>query len=137
MAAKVLKNASVTVNGTDLSDHVRSVTVNYGAAEVDSTVMNPDGAEEVLPGLTNWSLDVEFRQDYAVGEVDDTLFALVGADPFAVVVLPENAVLSASNPSYSGNAILTSYTPLQGSPGDLITAPVTLRGTGVLARATS
>ena len=133
MASLVLKNVTILVNTKDLTAFLRSQTLNYGASEQDDTAMGDD-SESVLPGLKNWSLDLEFNQDFAASEVDATLFPLVGADPFAVTIKPTSAAIGATNPSYQGNAILTSYTPLQGAVGELAKATVRLKGTGTLAR---
>lgn len=133
MAAFVLTDASVTVNAVDLSDHVKSVRITYEAEEVEDTNMG-DTSREYLAGLLGWSVEVEFAQDFAAAKVDATLFPLVGAAPFAISILPTSDGVSATNPNYNGNAILTSYPPLDNSMGELATSRVTLRGTGTLSR---
>ena len=133
MADFVFTNGKVTINSVDLSDHVRSVTINYEAEIVDDTNMGDTGRNK-LPGLTNWTADVEFAQDYASAKVDATLFSLVGAAAFAISVLPVNTTVSATNPNFNGNALLASYPPLTGSVGALATASIRLEGTGTLTR---
>ena len=81
MATFVFKNGYVMVNNVDLSDHVRSVSLSYSAADVEDNNMG-DSTQQRLAGLKDWSLSVEFSQDYASGKVDATLFDLVGAAPF-------------------------------------------------------
>ena len=135
MAELVLTDAFVSIGAVDLSDHVRQVTINYGADIEDSTAMG-DTAHERLGGLIDWSVDLEFNQDYAASEVDVTLFALVGTSA-ALVLRPTSAAASATNPEYTGNAILESYNPIQGAVGGIAVAPVTFQGNGALARATS
>ena len=141
MATLVLTDASVVVNSVDLSDHVKSVTLNYEAEQQDDTVMG-EGTRSNKPGLKNWSVDVEFVQDYAANEVDATLFSLVGAD-FPLVIKPTSAAVSSTNPSYSANATLSSYQPVGGGVGDLEMAPCTFlpckgaSGSPILVRATS
>ncbi len=137
MAIFVLKNAHVMINSEDLSDHVRQLGFPYEAEEVDSTVMGPDGAREFLAGLTSGTLNVEFAQDFAAGEVDATMFPLVGAAPFPVVIRPDAGAVGAANPEFTYNAILTSYPILDGNVGDLATSNVTIRITGQVGRATS
>lgn len=136
MAVFAYKDASVVVNSVDLSDHVRSATVNYEADELDSTAMGDD-ARERIAGLKSFSIDVEFNQDFAASEVDATLFSLVGAAAFTVTVKPLSDAVSATNPSFSGSCLLTSYSPLSGSVGDLATTSTTFVGSGDLTRATS
>lgn len=56
MAAFAFLNAKVTVNAVDLSDHVKSVTINYSAEELDDTAMGATSHSR-LPGLLDWSMD--------------------------------------------------------------------------------
>jgi len=48
---------------------------------LDDTVMG-DTTRSNIAGLLNWSIDVEFLQDFASAKVDATLFALVGSASF-------------------------------------------------------
>jgi hypothetical protein len=127
MAKLVLTNAQVIINAVDLSDHVDTVAVHYTAAEVDSTSMGQAGISR-LPGLKDWSMDVTFANDFALASVDATLFPLVGAPAFAVEVRPVKAARSTTNPAYTGNAILPTYSPLGQKVGAFNTAPIKLSG---------
>ena len=136
MATFVYTDASVVVNTVDLSDHVKSCSVNYEAEMLDDTVMG-DTTRSNIAGLLNWSMDVEFLQDFASAKVDATLFALVGSASFTITVKPTSGSVSATNPSFSGSAVLESYPPMTGSVGDLETVSATFRSAGTLTRATS
>jgi len=136
MAKFVFKDASLTVNAVDLSDHVASVTLSTSADIQDLSCMG-DTFKQKGVGLIDWSFDVTFRQDFAAGEVDATLWPLNGAAAFECILLPTSAAASATNPSYTGNCLLASYSPMGGGVGDAADAPVTLEGTGTLTRATS
>lgn len=136
MADFVFTNAKVTVNSVDLSDHVRAVTINYEAEIVDDTNMG-DTSRNKLPGLLNWTVEIEWSQDYASSKVDATLFSLVGAAAFPISVVPVNTTVAATNPNFNGNCLLASYSPVTGSVGELAIAPTTFEGTGTLSRSTS
>lgn len=136
MAIMVLKSPQVTINAVDLSSYVTEVTINYEAAVIDTTASGAAGQTKIA-GLKNWTADVTFNQDYAASQVDATLFPLVGAAQFAVTFKPASGATSATNPQYSGNAILPSYSPIAGKVGDLLTTKITLEGSGDLSRATS
>jgi hypothetical protein len=138
MASFVLTDASVVINSVDLSDHVRSVTINASAEEVDDTNMG-DTARVRLPGLLDWSIDIEMAQDFAASEVDATLWPLFSnKTTFTVVVKPTSAAVGATNPTYTGTGALFEYHPLDGAVGDLCTTPVTILSAGsALVRATS
>lgn len=137
MAHLVLTDAFVEINGTDLSGDTRQVTLNYEAEAVDDTDFNSSGAQEKLSGLTDWSLDVEFAQNYSSSQVDDTLFSLVGSSAVTANVRPKDASQGSTNPNYQGSVLLQSYPPLGGSVGDLATVSATFEGTGTLDRLTS
>jgi len=135
MATFVLTDATLTVGGTDLSDHIRCISLDYGAELQDDTVMG-DTTRSVAGGLMTWAFTVEWLQDYAVGEVDATLFSLVGTS-VALVGKPTSASVSTTNPSYSGSGILGSYNPMGGGVGDQATASTVFTAAGPLTRATS
>lgn len=130
----VLTDASVTINAVDLSDHVESLTINYGAETPEQTAMQ-DITRRRLPGLIDWTIDVTFRSDFAAANVDDTLYPLVGAVAFAVAIRPTSAVVGATNPEFQGNCLLATYNPLAGTVGDTSNSTVSLTGDGTLTRA--
>lgn len=134
MPKMTLTDAFVSIGGTDLSAYVRSVSIDYTADTQDSTTMRSDTRER-LAGLKDWTMTVEFAQDFDAGAVDDTLFPLVGTS-VAVEIRPTSAARSTTNPGYIGNAILASYPPLGNSIGDLATSSVELQGSGTLTRST-
>ena len=135
MGTLVLTDASVVINSVDLSDHVRSVSISYSADMVEDTNMGDD-THTMKGGLKNWSMDIEFAQDYAANEVDATLFPLVGSS-FTVAVKATSAATSATNPEYSGTGLIESYNPIGGSVGELSTSSITIQAGGTLSRATS
>lgn len=135
MAKHVVKTPQIEVNGVDLSDHLTDVTLTYEADEVESTSSGTTvNDKSFIAGLRSWSVDATFQQDYDASEVDATLFALVGADPFTIKVRPTSAEKGATNPSFEGSAILLSYPPMSGAVGELAKVSVKFRGTGALTR---
>jgi hypothetical protein len=135
MAQFVLTDASVTIGGNDISDHVSSVTINYAAEIQDKTAMG-DTARTRLGGLKDWSAEVELQQDFAASDIDSILFPLVGTQ-VTVAIKPTSGSVSATNPNYNGNAILESYPPLGNAVGELATTSISLQGDGALTRSTS
>ena len=133
MAKTVLTDAFVSVGGNDISDHVRTVTLNYSAEEQDDTTMGDDTRTN-LGGLKTWSLDLEVANDFAASQIDSLMFPLVGTQ-VAVVFRPTSAAVGAGNPEYSGTGMLSTYNPVGQSVGDLATAPITIVSAGTLARA--
>jgi hypothetical protein len=140
MAKTILNAAYFSVCATggspvDLSDHVRSVSMEMTTDIVDATCMT-DTYKDKLPGMTDWKVTVEFAQDYAAANVDATLFPLQGA-LVDIVIKPTQAAASATNPAFTGTAIMSTYSPLDGKVSDLNTNKVTFEGTASLTRATT
>jgi len=133
MSKLVLTDAFVSVGGNDISDHVRTVTLNYAAEEVDDTTM-AQGTRTNLGGLKTWSLDLEVANDFAATEIDSIIFPLVGT-AVAVIFRPTSSAKGPNNPEYTGTGMLSSYNPVGQSVGDLATAPITIVSAGTLARA--
>jgi hypothetical protein len=116
----------------DLSDHVRSVSMEMTTDIIDATCMT-DTYKDKLPGMTDWKVSVEFAQDYATGKVDDTLFGLQGS-LVDIEVRPTQAAAGVGNPVFTGTAIMSNYSPLDGKVSDLNTNKVTFEGTATLTR---
>lgn len=136
MPNRVLTNSYLLVNAVNLSTFVKSITLNWKAEMQDDTAMG-DTARSRIGGLKDWDFEVEFFQDYAAGAVDATLFSLVGAAAFAVEIRGDGGAVSATNPKYTGNAVLESYQPVGGTVGENQMAPARFLGVGTLTRATA
>lgn len=137
MAKLVLRDASIVINGVDLSNLCSSVEISTQAADVEVTAMGAAGVQR-LPGLRDESISVTWRQDYAAGKVDATLWPLYsGGTAFTVDVKPTSAAASATNPKYTGTCYLLEYQPIAGDVGDVASADTTFVVDGALTRATS
>jgi hypothetical protein len=134
MPRLVLTNAFISVGGVDLSDLVASVTLNSTFDVVETTAFSSTAAKTRVAGLADNSISLEFHQDYATGEVEQTIYPLLGTSA-AVIVKPNGASTSAFNPSYTCNAIISEWTPLNGAVGELATASVTWPVTGAITKA--
>ena len=132
----VLKNAHLTVNAVNLSTSVRSLSITLGVEPQDDTAM-ADNTRTSEAGLKIWSLTVQFFQSFAGGSVDATLFPLLGAAPFTVIVRPDAGAVSATNPNYTGSMILASYTPVTGEVGTEHMVQAEFVAAGDVSRATS
>lgn len=133
----ILKDAFVSINAVDLSDHVRSVNMQLGVEPQDDTAMG-DNTRSAEAGLKIYSLSVDFYQDFAASEVDATLFPLLSAAAFTVIVRADKtAGMSATNPNYTGSMILTSYPPITGEVGTEHIVTVEFAAAGDISRATA
>ena len=133
MARLVLTNASVVFGSTDLSSYISSITLNSTFDIVETTAFG-NTAKTRVAGLADNSVTFEFHQDYATSEVEQTIYPLLGTAA-AVIVKPNGSVTSAFNPSYTCSAIISEWTPINGSVGELATASVTWPVTGAITKA--
>lgn len=132
--ARVLTNAHLTLNGVNLTTHIKTITLNASVDLLDTTAMG-DGSRERLAGLKDFALDVVFHQSFAAGEVDATLWTVYsGGSAVAIILRPDAGAKSATNPEWTGSVVLENYTPVGGSVGDNHEAPVRLLGYGTLTR---
>jgi hypothetical protein len=120
MSIFVFTNGYVMVNAVDLSDHVDSVKVNVTDGSQEYVQMGSGTLPTLrLPtGVQDWSADIEFKQDYAASKVDATIWGCRGT-AVALHFKPVNAAISATNPDYTGNGLLTSYEPVNGAFGEI------------------
>ena len=132
--ALLFKNFYLWVNNVDLSLSAQSGSLNYEAESLDATKMG-DGSRVKQGGLKNFGLDVTFFQKYSC--VDATLFGIVGCQT-SIEVRACNACSTANtNPRYSGTYLVTSYPPITGGVGDLMTVTVRFEPAGDLSRNTA
>jgi hypothetical protein len=133
MARLVLTNVEVTVGGVSLADHIASVTLGSTYDVLETTAFKggnvPAAAKTRIAGLVDNSVTLEFHQDFAVGSVNSTIYPLLGTE-VAIKVQPVNGAVSATNPEYQFNAIISEWTALNGAVGELATASVTWPITG-------
>lgn len=138
MARLVLTNAYVTINGVNLSDHTASITLTTTDDVIETTAFG-SSARTRVGGLADNSVALEFHQDYAASSVEATIngtTSLVGTVT-AVVVKPNGSTTAADNPSYSFNALVSEWTPLNGAVGELATASVTWPIDGAITKVVS
>jgi hypothetical protein len=139
MAKHVLTNAYITIDGTNVSDHVSQVTIEDSAEEVDLTGFG-EPYREYGTGLKDANITATIFQDYAASSIDQLLYPLYSSGgTHSVVVRPTSSAKSATNPEYSMVSKLYSYSPLNGGVGEANTIDVSWRnaGTAGLLRGTA
>lgn len=135
MAKIVLTDVSVVINSINLSDHVAQVTLNTDVAEVPTTAFG-DTAVTRVGGLRDNSVQIDFMQDFAAASVEPTMYPLIGTVT-TFVIKPTSGAVSATNPSYSFSALISSWSPINGAVGDLATVSVTYPISGAITKSTT
>lgn len=128
-----LSNATVLIGAVDVSDQCRGVTLTVGYDSLETTAMGSNG-RTYTKGLESVEVTLEMFNSYGASEIEATLFDVVGDGNTTLVISPSGASESATNPEYTiTNAMLSSFTPVISSVGDLSVVNVTFTG-GTFAR---
>ena len=136
MAKFVATNYNIKINGDDFSSAIAAVTFDISAAEQEVTAFGNTFVQRIA-GLKDASVSLDFHQDFGAAAVDATLFPLLGSS-CTVTVVPQGSVVSGTNPSYSGVFLVTEYSPLSSSIGDLATLSVSFPlASGTVTRGTA
>lgn len=136
MPKMVLTAEFLSINSNDLSEFTRKAEVAVEVEEKDVTNYKSLGWTEVIGGLKSGTLACEFLQDTAATKLDAIMWPLLGTVvPFEVRA--DQAAVGASNPSYSGNILITGWSPITGSVGDEATVSQDFTTSGAVTRATT
>jgi hypothetical protein len=148
MARLVLTDAVVTLNATDISEYVTSVTLNTPEDVVETTAFGPVGARTRTSGLKDHSITLELNNDFASGALEAVVQGIGIGNLASLTVKPTSAATSATNPIYkadgtgtgasqAGQVLISEWTPLNGAVGELATVSVTWPVSGQIVRATA
>lgn len=130
MGKIVWRDASITVDATDLSSHANDVTVEDTAAEVEFTGFGSSGYQEFGQGLKDATITATFYQDFASSSVHSVLQPLYESGGTCTIVLkPTSGTVSSTNPSATMVARLYSY-GFGGAVGDALTVEAQFRHAG-------
>jgi hypothetical protein len=125
----------VTIGTTVLSTSIASVTLDITTDEVETTAFGSSYRTRI-GGLKDASVSLDFHQDFGAGSVDALLFPLMGST-VAVKIAPTSGTVTATNPEYRFDALVTQYQPFAGAVGDLATLSITWPVSGEVVRGTA
>ena len=133
MAKLVLTDSKITINGTDVSTNIAAVTISVTAAEVETTAFG-QGAVTRVGGLQDNSVTLSMHNDYSA--IEGLVYPIIGSTA-QVIVKPNGTSVGTANPSYTMQALVTEWTPVNGAVGELNTADVTWPISGTVTKATA
>ncbi len=135
MSKFIATDYKVTINGTNFSTSLASVELPVEVETQDTTAFGATFRTQIA-GLQTGSITLEFHQDFGAAAIDSVLYPLLGTNA-TVTVSPTSATVSATNPTFSGEFLVTQYSPFSSTIGDLATLSVTWPLNGALTRATA
>ena len=127
MAKFVMKNALITINGVDLSDHVAEITVETRQPEVDTSAFGT-GWRTFVSGLKEGTVTLSLHSDYVASNVNATIGPLLGS--YATVVA--SGTLGGQATSGTAVAYVNSLQPIGGAIGDLAVQNLTWPTSGTV-----
>lgn len=137
MAKYVLTEPVIVFAGSTITSSCASVTINLSADDVETTAFGAAGGYRTrIGGLKSGTVDFEMHQDFGAGGIDALFFPNLGGTVAVSVVPGGTAAVSATNPQYSFDVLITEYAPIDGAVGDLATTSVSLPITGPVTKGT-
>jgi hypothetical protein len=132
----VLTATYVALNSVDRSSWCKKAELAVEVEEKDVTTFVSLGWKEVKGGLKSGGLAIEFFNDIADNQLDETMWALLGT-VVTFEVRADNAAVGVSNPKYTGSVLVKNLTPIGGGVGDVNSASYTYPTSGAVTRATA
>lgn len=139
MAVFVFLNPTILVNAVDMSAMIKKATLEINAEEKETTAFstNTTPFRTRLGGLRDWSVDLDFNQDFAASQVDATLFPILGT-AVSFELRSQAGAGSTTNPAYRSTGVLIStYQVADGSVGDVAHSAVKWPGAAPIYRQTT
>lgn len=122
----------ITIGGTDYSDWIVQVSLPITVADLPTTAFG-DTWDTRIGGLKAASVTIDFHQDFVDNGIDEVVFAALGTS-VAIAIKPTSAAISAGNPEYQFNVLITSWSPVNSAVGALATVSATWPVDGPVTR---
>ena len=134
MAKLVLTNANISINATDVSSSVASVSIESTVSEVETTAFGPGNGVTRVGGLIDTTISLDMHNDFSA--IEGLVYPLIGSTT-TVVVKPNGTAVSTTNPSYTATVLVTNWSPVNGAVGELNTVSVQWPVSGTITKATT
>ena len=123
-----LSNPTVLIGAVDVTQNTSAASLEIGYDSLESTSFGDTG-HRFVSGLQMVNVTLTMFQNYGAGEIEATLFDVVGDGTTTLVISPSGSTESASNPEYTiSNAMMSSFTPIVTTVGELSQVSVTFTG---------
>ena len=123
-----LSNPTVTIGSTEVTQNTSAAQLEIGYDSLESTTFGDTG-HRFVSGLQMVNVTLTMFQNYGTGEIEATLFDVVGDGTTTLEISPAGSTESASNPVYTiSNAMLASFTPIVTTVGELSQVSVSFTG---------
>ncbi|MAH46921.1 hypothetical protein CMI37_13910 [Candidatus Pacearchaeota archaeon] len=135
MARLAAKVANLSYNSVAIEDELHTIDMSVDVNLPEITAFG-DSAKEFVEGLYGATFRVDGYADFAASQGDATIFGQIGSGEAAFDYDPTGTSAGASNPHYTGNALVKSYT-VRSEVGAAASYSAELVVNGALTRAVS
>ena len=127
---------SISIDGGSsfqLIGEARDATLSISQNEIEATSFDSAGWSEYIPGLKEWSVDVEALYIPTNVGQENLFEALVDGTLLKIKLLPKTGT---GNLGYEGDVFVSSW-EINPTPDDAVSVSVSFRGTGLLEQYTA
>jgi hypothetical protein len=133
MAAEIIRDAVIVLGAFDFENAAKSCSINYTYPTQDVTGFG-DGAKRFLIDTPEWTVDIEFTDDFAATKVNEQLWTMKGTEQ-TFKARKQTGTIGPANPEFQGNVLLLQIPVLTAGVGQVPGGRLTLQGSGTLVRA--
>jgi len=122
VGVKLATNAAPTTPSIDISSYVTNAVINQIVDELEVTAMG-DTSHKFVAGLQSGTFSIDFINDWAASQVNETLSAAFGKTLAVSVITVKGTAVSATNPTYQFSILVNNLTPIgQGGVSEIATS---------------
>ena len=122
VGVKLATNAAPTTPSIDISSYVTNAVINQIVDELEVTAMG-DTAHKFVAGLQSGTFTIDFINDWAASQVNETLSAAFGKTLAVSVITVKGTAVAATNPTYQFSILVNNLTPIgQGGVSEVATS---------------
>ena len=136
MPKKVLLDAQLAINASDVTQWTAKIELNDEFEDKETTTFASGKAKEYLGGLESGEVGITFKNDFAAAALDSIMWAL-RRSVVTFACRADAGAVTTSNPQYGGSILINKWTPMSGSVGDVAEVDVTFPLSGPMTRVTS
>jgi hypothetical protein len=108
---KLATNAAPTTPSIDISSYVTNAVITQIVDELEVTTQG-DNSHRFVAGLQSATFSIDFLNDWAAAQVNDTLSAAFGKTLAVSVITVKGTAVSATNPTYQFSILVNNLTPV-------------------------
>lgn len=138
MATTILLDTAVLIGSSNLQPYCKSAELSVELDDIDTTTFGSGGWHAHDGGLLGGTLNLGFFNDVDAAGLDSIMWPLlIARSKPTFEVRAKGAVAGVSNPKFTGNVLITGWTPISGDVGSADEVSVSWPTSGAIVRAVS